>query len=260
MSVQEYYHPQDMWALAMTFAAVALWLRERSFLAGVFLALAVMSQQYAILGVVVLVVVSSSRERRRIICAGAFTALVTATSMYLVAGSRALSATLLGTGDTTIHSGTWMAEIHLRSGTGIGLSRIGPLLAAAYISRWCFLRRPDLLKDPVVILGLLATCWSLRLVFEENLWGYYCLATGATLVLRDIAALRLSRGTIWWLLLVLVVFGDYRLHQPPWGYWPTWVFQLLIAPSAFLVSFHSLRRSMRQGRDVPLTTVSLDPG
>lgn len=259
MALQEYYHPQDMWALAMTFAAVALWIRKRSFLAGIFLALAVMSQQYVLLGVVALIVVSSSRERRGLICGGVLATFVTATTMYLVAGSRALSATLLGTGDTNIHVGTWMSEIHLRSGAAIGLSRVGPLLAAAYISRWCFLRRPDLLKDPVVVLGLLATCWSLRLVFEENLWGYYCFATGATLVLRDIAATRLSRGTIAWLVLVLVVFGDFRLHQPPWGYWPIWVSQLLVAPSAFIVAFHSLRQSMRQSRDEPVAADFLSP-
>jgi len=34
--VQEYYHPQDVWALAMAFVAVALGLRRRTFAAGVF--------------------------------------------------------------------------------------------------------------------------------------------------------------------------------------------------------------------------------
>lgn len=243
--VQEFYHPQDMWALAMVFAATALWLRGRMLWVGIFLALAVMSQPYTFLAVVVLFAMSPWETRQKMTIGGVATAALTAIIMYATSGTRALSATLLGTGDTSIHFGTWMWELHVSSTLGIALSRFAPLVAAYAISRWCWRRRPDISHDPVVLLGLIATCLSLRLVFEENLWGYYCMATGATLVLRDIIAARASRETIYWLVLVLIIFGDAHWYPRPWGSWHTWIWQLLLAPSAFFVSLFSLRRTMR---------------
>jgi uncharacterized membrane protein len=106
MAVREAYHPQDQWALAMILGTVALWLRRHPYAAGAFVAFAVMSLQYAILAVIVLIIVSNSRDRRRLILGGAITTLVVALTMYDVAGRGALTAIFLGTGDTTIHSGT----------------------------------------------------------------------------------------------------------------------------------------------------------
>ncbi len=243
--VQEDYHPQDIWALSMAFAAVALGLRGRSLGAGVVWALAVMSQPYTLLGVVVILVVSPRLEQRRLIVGGALGALVLGGAFYLVSGPRALSAALLGTGHTSIHEGTWMAQLHVGTGLGLVISRIGPLVGAALVAWWVRTRRPDVAHDPIVLLGLLATAWSLRLVFEENLWGYYCMATGATLVLRDIMVRRTSRGTIYWLVMVFVAFGRVSGYPRPWGVWPYWVWQLLLVPSAFLVAFFSLRASMK---------------
>ncbi len=116
-----------------------------------------------------------------------------------------------------------MAELHVSSGVGLALSRVGPPLAAVLTSLWRLSRRPDMRSDPVIVVGLLATCWSLRLVFEENLFGYYCQATGATLVLRDIADSPLSRATGCWLALVLFAFDDIHHNPTPWSGWPTWV-------------------------------------
>lgn len=243
--VQEYYHPQDVWALAMLFAATSLWLRHRMYGAGFFLALAVMSQPYALLGLIVLLAISPWVACRKLAVGGMVTTIVTVTMMVVISGPRALTASLIGTGDTTIHIGTWMWELHISSVYGLLLSRLAPLAAAIAISRWCYRRRPDIADDPVLLLSLMATCLSLRLVFEENLWSYYCMATGVTLVLRDIVAARVSRGTIYWLVLVLAIFVDVDSTLLPWSGWHTWVWQILLAPSAFFVSFLSLRKAMR---------------
>ena len=243
--VQEYYHPQDIWALAMAFTAVALGLRQRAFAAGVLWALALMSQPYTLLGVVTILVISSWPVRRRLVAGGAICTAMVCSVLYLTSGSHAVVASLLGTGNTLIHETTWMYELHVNSTFGLVFSRLGPVAVVALVAWWVRSRRPDVVSDPVILLGLLATAWSLRLVFEENLWGYYCMATGVTLVLRDIMARRASRGTIYWLVLVLFAFGDIHGHFRFWGQWPTWVWQLLLAPTAFLVAFSSLRVSMR---------------
>lgn len=83
---------------------------------------------------------------------------------------------------------------------------------------------------------------------EENLWSYHCLATGATLVLRDITARRVFRGTVWWLVLVLLAFEYVRFPQTPWWSWPSWFWQVTIKPSAFVRAFNSLRQTLREER------------
>ncbi len=242
--VHEYYHPQDVWALALAFAAVGLALRNRQFAAGIVWVLAIMSQPFTLLGLVTTVVISPWRERRRLIAGGLLAATALGGALYGALGPRAVTAAFLGTGDTSIHFGTWMAELRVGSNVGLFISRVGPLAASALVAWWVRSRRPDVIRDPVVLLGLLATVWSLRLIFEENLWGYYCMATGATLVLRDVLSRRVFRGTIYWLLLVLLAFGDVNSYQRPWGAWHSWVWQLTIVPSGFLVALHSLRATM----------------
>lgn len=242
--VQEYYHPQDVWALALALAAVALGLRKRFFVAGVVWVFAIMSQPFALLGLVMTVVISSWTERRRLFGGGVLAAMLVCGVSYFASGRRAVAAAIFGTGDTFIHSATWMAELKVGSIAGLVISRVGPIVGAALVAWWVRSRRPDVAQDPVILLGLLATVWSLRLVFEENLWGYYCMATGATLVLRDILARRASRGTIYWLLLVLFAFGDINSLPRPWGTLPYWVWQLMIVPSGLLVALFSLRATM----------------
>lgn len=243
-ALQENFHPQDLLALALTLLAVALLLRRRPFAAGLFLALGVMSQPYALLGGVALLVVSPWRDRRGIAIGGSLAIAVVALFMSIVSGRQALWAIFLGTGDTSIHSNTWMAELHFSSELGIVVSRFLPLVAAAVISFWSYRRRPDISRDPVSLLALLAVCWSIRLIFEENLFGYYCAATGVTLLLCDIVARRSPRGVVVWLALVLFAFDDFGHQLAPWGNWPVWVWQVLIAPSAFLIALHSLRQSL----------------
>lgn len=243
--LQEQYHPQDIWALAMTLVATALWLRRSAWATGVVLALAVMSQQYAILAVVIFLVISAPRDRRRIVGAGVLTVMAMSIPMYVIGGRGGVSAVFLGTGNTVPEYGSWMLELHVNNVVGLGISRAGPIVATFLLAVWCRTRGSNVLRDPVVLLGLLATAWSLRLVFEENLFAYYPMATGVTLVLRDVIARRIYGGTILWLGLVLLAFDDIRNDAAPWRLWPDWIWQVTLVPAAFLIAIYSLRRSMR---------------
>ena len=243
--LQEQYHPQDIWALAMTLAATALWLRRSAWATGVVLALAVMSQQYAILAVVIFLVISAPRDRRRIVGAGTLTVVAMSIPMYVIGGRGGLSAVFIGTGNTVPEFGSWMMDLHVNNAVGLGIARAGPIVATFLLAMWCRSRGGNVLRDPVVVLGLLATGWSLRLVFEENLFAYYPMATGVTLVLRDVIARRFYGGTILWLGAVLFAFDDIRNNAAPWRSWPDWIWQVALVPAAFLISFYSLRRSMR---------------
>jgi len=245
MAVQEYFHPQDQLALALVFVAVGASLRQRFALAGTLFALAFVTQQYTSLALVVVAAISFGAERRQLLrsCAVALAGLVVLIGAFL--GATGVRAALLGTGHSRIKYGTWMYELHLPEVTGLVISRVLPLVLAGVIASWAARRRRDLARDPEFLLGVLAVAFSLRVLLEINLFGYYLLATAATLVLRDVVARRSCRGTIWLMVAVLVAFPRDGVWQHLWASQPTWFFQVVLAPSAFTVSLLSLLRTMR---------------
>lgn len=258
-AVQEYFHPQDQLALAFFLAASGLFLRRNLGLAGVVAAAAYVTQQYTVIGLIILVVLTTGTDRWRLV-RGFTLALASFTAFaYWALGEASLKAALLGTGESRIQPGTWMAELHVPKLVGIGIARLLPLLVAGLIAAWCVRRRRDFARDPELLLGLLAVGWSLRVLFEINLFGYYLLATAATLVLRDIVAKRAFRGTIWLLLATVVSFGHFSvwrdsLHNPP-----DWPYQLIFAPATVAVAFASLRSSLRS-RTLAEATLEPNPG
>ena len=203
-----------------------------------------MSQPHARLGYVVVVTITPWAVCDRLVISALGNTGVVGAAMFFTSGRRALIATLLGTGDTSIRSGTWMNQLHFGSTESLVVSRLGSSVATAAVSWWVRKRRPDVVVDPVLLVGLRVTAWSLRLVMEENLFGYCCVATGATLVLRDIIVQLISRGTAYLLFLVLISFGKAKRKYGPWELRPTRVYQLFLAPSAFMVALYSLRTSM----------------
>jgi hypothetical protein len=65
--------------------------------------------------------------------------------------------------------------------------------------------------SPVVLLSLVATSLAFRLAFEENLFGYYFMATAIALILLDVASGRLREVTIAWLGLETLAFNPVHL-------------------------------------------------
>ena len=53
------------------------------------------------------------------------------------------------------------------------------------------------MMDPVPFCRSIATSLSFRLVFEQNLYGYYFMALAVSLVLVDVMCGRI-RGDSWW--------------------------------------------------------------
>ena len=245
MAVQEYFHPQDQLALALALLAIGAWLRQRAGLAGIVLALAFATQQYTILAMIVVIIASVGAERRRLVSGFALTLVVVTTLVGFFLGRAAVHATLLGTGHSRIKFGTWMYEFHLPEFAGLIISRVLPLVMTAILAWWAVRRRPDLAHDAEFILGLLALAFSLRVLLEINLFGYYLLATGATMVLRDVVARRSYRGTVWLLVTILVAFPRMGVWQHLWPSEPPWLTQVILAPSAFTLTLLSLLRTMK---------------
>ena len=67
--------------------------------------------------------------------------------------------------------------------------------------------------DPVPLLSLIATSLSLRLVFEQNLYGYYFMALAVSLLLLDVVGGRIRGELVAWFGLLTLAFDPV-----PWGF------------------------------------------
>ena len=63
--------------------------------------------------------------------------------------------------------------------------------------------------DPVPLLALMALSLSLRLVFEQNLYGYYFMAFAVSLVLLDVVGGRIRGQLVAWLGLLTLAYNPF---------------------------------------------------
>jgi hypothetical protein len=75
-------------------------------------------------------------------------------------------------------------------------------------------------REPAPLLSVVAICLGLRLVFEQQLFGYYFMALAIMLVLLDVARSHVRSSLFAWLATVSMVYllGSTALDRvgPPW--------------------------------------------
>ncbi len=266
----DYYHPEDLLALGLLLACAGALRRAHYVAVGVLGVLAFASQQNVVLALLVIALaLPHARAVRRAALGSILSVLVLEVPLVLWSGPRILSVTLVGTGLTDNPAwGTWMAQLHLAGSSALWISRAGPLLATALLLAW--LRRRPL--SALGLLGAFEVVFTARLVFEENLWGYYGLAILTCWTLTGVVRQRLEVGVVVWAALLVLNTGlDNGLFRLP----PTlahdervWWFQLILLPLAMILSLRDLvtatsstprRRERRPSNDEP-TGVSATAG
>jgi hypothetical protein len=83
------------------------------------------------------------------------------------------------------------------------------------LASWAARRLGSALLEPLPLASLIATSLSLRLVFEQNLFGYYFMALAVMLAVLDVLRGRISLYLVGWLALVALGFSPL-----PWGFNP----------------------------------------
>lgn len=214
ITVSFYFHPQDLVAMGLALAAMAAARRGHWLGAGVLVALAVLSQQYALLVAAPLLVVAP-RERRGRFLVGTAGAAMVIVAPFLVAGSPGiLRAIALGSGDTASVGGTMMWFLTHRGPSVVLFSRILPialaLAAAALVSR----RLGPVALSPPALGSLVAFCLSLRLLFEQNFFVYYLVALVVALILADVVRGHVRGSLLAWVssLTMVLCLGDNFLN------------------------------------------------
>ncbi len=256
MCVQTVFHPQDLLALGLALSAMACACRGRWLAAGVLCALAVLSQQFALLVVVPLLVLAPARRKVSFVAAGTLTGAIVVVPLAVMTSGHALRAIALGTGDNPAAGGTVLWETHAYGVAGVLLYRVAPIAVSVLLSWWVWRRLGPGALEPVALMSLVAISLGLRLVFEANLFTYYFMALAVTLVLLEVTRGSIRRALVAWLAaLTLVVcrISIMPFGAVPWGnYLQNDLIPLFIGGAALLAVLIQLAARRRSSAPVAL--------
>ena len=221
-AIQTIFHPEDLLAMGFVLGAVACVLRRWWAWAGVLIALAVLSQQFALLVAAPLFVIAPSNRRLRYSAAGIATAAFVVIPLLTLGSGRSLRAITLGSGDSSGSGGTLVRELHLQGWLETGASRVLPILLSMVLAWWLMRRLGSVtVGSPLPLITLVALSLSLRLVFEENLRNtYYFMALAVALVLLDVVRGHIRGAVLAWIALVTVAHDIWPVDMfssVPWG-------------------------------------------
>jgi Glycosyltransferase family 87 len=221
MPLLDQFHPQDLVALGLSLAGMACARRRKWVWAGVLVGLAVTSQQFALLVLAPLFVVAPGRQRWKFLVSSAAVVALVSLPFVVATSGRAIHAVLFGTGDSITFGGTFLWESGLRGSALVFCSRILPILVSLAIAWWALRRLGSRVLEPIPLISLLATSLSLRLVFEEGLFGYKFLALGVMLLLLAIVRGQIRGRLVGWLALASLAFNPIppalAINGRPWG-------------------------------------------
>jgi hypothetical protein len=221
MPLVELFHPQDFLAMGLTLGSIACVRRGSWAWAGVLVALAVLSQQFALLALAPLAILAPSTRRIRFIGAAAATAALIVLPLMLITSGRVIGAVVLGSGDFKSYGGTVLWEMEFHGSMLVFLSRILPILLSMLLARWSMRRLGPMALDPIPLISVIATSLSLRLVFEQNLFGYYFMALAVALIALDVLSGRIRGQLVAWIALVVLVYSPvpfaFDSNSMAWG-------------------------------------------
>jgi len=258
--VEMYAHPQDIVAMGFALAAMACALRSRWIWAGVLIALAVMTQQYALLvAIPLLVVAPGSRSKIRFVVAAVVTAALITVPLVIVTSGAAARPIFAGSGVSGGIGGTVMWEFHVRVGAPLLLaSRVPPLLLSFVLAWYVVRRMGQAALQPAVLISLVAVSLSLRLVFEDNVFSYYFMALAVCLVLLDVVRGRIRETLVAWVAMVLLVYSESLIFvwRQTWGQDARrWIPVVIMIVALVLILRDVLRHSL--GRNTAMWAAAL---
>jgi hypothetical protein len=204
--VSFYFHPQDLVALGFALVAMACAVRGRWAVAGVFVALAVLSQQYALLVAAPLLVLAPAHRRARFFAGGAGAAALVVTPFLAAGSTGVLRAIALGSGANASVGGTMMWYVTHQGPAMVMLSRILPIILAIAAAVFVTRRLGPAALTPPALGSLVAFCLSLRLLFEQNFFAYYLMALVVALILADVVRSNIRGSLVAWLAVLTMVF------------------------------------------------------
>jgi hypothetical protein len=242
----QYFHPQDLVAMGLLLGGLACIQRGWWISAGVLFGLAVTSQQFALLVLVPLVMVAPKDRRVRFLAAAIGTAAIVLAPLVALTSGRALRAVLVGSGNTVSFGGTVVWEMHLHGSLLVAVSRMLPIFLALALGWWVARQIGLAALNPVPLMSLIATSLSFRLVFEENIFGYYFMALAVALVALDVINGHIRGQVVAWLGLVTLAFSPvswgFMSNSVAWGLQEREFLPFVLMAIALLLVVRDVRR------------------
>lgn len=208
LSVEMFFHPQDIVAMGFALAATACALRSQWIAAGVLIAVATFTQPFVLLVAIPLFVVAPGRDRWRYSTAAVVTGVVVAGPVLALTSGNAAHYVFYGSGNSAGIGGTLIWEWGMHGLSLLFVSRILPLLLSFLLAAYVVRRVGSAAREPAVLIPLLAVSISLRLVFEQNIFGYYFLALSVMLLLIDVHRGRIRETFIAWIAMVTLIYTE----------------------------------------------------
>jgi hypothetical protein len=256
MSVQTAFHPQDLLAMGFALSGLACACRGRWIGAGILVALAVLSQQFAILVAAPLLVLAPANRRISYAVAVLTTGAMVDLPLLAMTAGHALRALTLGTGDDPSTGGTVLWELHLYGVPLVLLSRVAPIALSVALAWWVSHRLGPWALKPAPLISVVAVSLGLRLVFEEHLFGYYFMALVVSLVLVDVVRGHIRSSVIAWLAAVVLVFCQTGFDFVDWAQYPqNLVPVFIVVPAVLVIVLHFLRGGRRSNLLASLAVV-----
>ncbi len=221
--------------------------------AGALVGLAVTSQQFALLVLAPLLVVAPSSHRVRFAAAASGAAALIVVPMIALTSGRAFNAVAIGSGNTPSGGGTVLWELHLHGALLVAVSRVLPIALAMVLAWWAKRHLGPAVLEPVPLMSLVATSLCFRLVFEQNLFGYYFMALAVSLILLDVVQGRIRGQLVAWLALVMLAFDSAPWGSDPLAHGlPIWFWQVSLVSVGIALASGPLAglRKDRPGRDL----------
>ena len=195
-------------------------LRSQWVTAGILVALAVLTQQFALLVALPLLIVAPTGAKVRFVGAATITGLLVVGPILALTSGSAARFIFLGSGDAVGRGGTLLWELQLNGAPLVVFSRIAPLALSLLVAWFVAKRLGPMTLQPAALIALVAVSLSLRLVFEENMFGYYYMALAVCLVLLDVLQGRIRASLVAWLAMVTVAYSEGGLGFIMW--WRQW--------------------------------------
>jgi hypothetical protein len=213
MCITYYFHPEDLLSMGLLLMGIAAFLKKKWIWAGALLGLAVCAQQFALLVAVPLLVIAPSRARLRFAAAAVSVSALIDIPLIVASSGRGLKTVLFGSSrvGSAAHGGTVLWELDQRGPLLFVISRVLPIMVVAVLAWWASRRLGERMLEPTPLMSLLASALIVRLVFEENLFGYYFMAAAVSLIVLDVVAGRLRGTMIAWLVIVTLAFSPLYL-------------------------------------------------
>jgi hypothetical protein len=256
MPLFQFFHPEDLMATGLALAGVAFVLRDKWMVAGLLLGLAVLSQQFALLFIIPLVVVAPRTRLIKAFGGMACSVIGVGLPLLIVTSGRAITSLLVGTGDVG-GSNTTFYGIPVHGSREVVLLRLVAILLGALAAWWARDRLKGAALEPVALLALLGLSLALRLWFEVSLFGYYLMPVSVLLLIAEIAAGRLRLLYVIWTVVATwaTVSGGLVNHGTFAGV-DVGLWQFLIAGVAVYLAARPLLAVERSRSPVEPTSVS----